>query len=954
MIPKRFAFPLVLAVAVLVSTVAPALAGPEKVGPLLHKYTGSSLRYGLDPVPAQVATGVMSSAEAGLGVRALIQGNVTRAQLEAMGVTVTSHAGTVFSAYIPPSAVRAVSDLPGIIRIQAAHTLKPNLDVATAETQIIPKVHGQSAPYGGNTGSNVVLGVVDSGFDYKSADFRTAADQSRFVNIWDQTVSGTAPLPFGYGAEYSQAQLTANTPTITNPDGHGTHVTGICGGNGRGTGNAFPQYRYTGVAPEATLIGVKTDFSDAGIMDGVDYVFQKAAALGKSAVVNLSLGGQYGPHDGTDPLDVGLSALTGAGKIVVAAAGNERGAQIHARAQIPVSGAPSLRNMIFNVGAYSASPGSQNDLFLFDGFYESTDNYTVTVSSPNGHILGPIALGNSNAISTADGAIEIDNGISTSSSGDYEVFVAFYDYNAGSPPAAGNWTITFTRVSSTNSNIDLWNYYESSSTGKFTTFYTDDVTVGSPGSGQEVICVAAYTGKKSWQSIDGNTYSYTGAPALGVIAPFSSRGPLRDGTQKPDIAAPGFGIMSTLASDVPSNAASGNQPLIDPDGKHWMEAGTSMASPMVAGLVALILDAQGALTPVQMKTQLSTFARTDVYTGSVPNYDFGYGKISGEPADVTAPTVAVTAPNGGESYVPGQAVAVDWTATDNFSVDHVDIFYSSDGGSSFSSVATGQANSGSYAWTAPAGTTTMGRIRVVAYDALSNSAADTSDANFTIQATDSTPPAVAVTAPNGGEMIPAGSSTDITWTASDTGAKPSGVSGLAAVLNGVDSVRVSYSLNGGSTWTIAATGIDNTGTYSWTTPNSPSDSVLVRVQAWDPSNNLGSDQSDAAFHLTSATGIAEQGLPTVLTLAQNRPNPMGAAGTRISFGLTRPGPVTLRIYDAAGRQVAMVVDGTFGPGFHSVEWDGKLQSGERASNGLYFYRLETKEGTVNRKLMVVR
>ena len=66
----------------------------------------------------------------------------------------------------------------------------------------------------------------------------------------------------------------------------------------------------------------KTTFQTGAIVDGVNYIFQKAASLGKQAVVNLSLGTQEGPHDGTLDMDVMLNALTGPGKIIVASAGN--------------------------------------------------------------------------------------------------------------------------------------------------------------------------------------------------------------------------------------------------------------------------------------------------------------------------------------------------------------------------------------------------------------------------------------------------------------------------------------------------------------------------------------------------------------------------------------------------------------------------------------------------------
>jgi len=87
----------------------------------------------------------------------------------------------------------------------------------------------------------------------------------------------------------------------------------------------------------------------------------------------------------------------------------------------------------------------------------------------------------------------------------------------------------------------------------------------------------------------------------------------------------------------------------------------------------------------------------------------------------------------------------------------VDLAYSTDGGATFPHViATGLANTGSYAWTIPDTPTTTARVQVTAHDAAGHSAAALSPADFHITAADATPPEVALTSPNGGESWPAG------------------------------------------------------------------------------------------------------------------------------------------------------------------------------------------------------
>ncbi|HVP39267.1 MAG TPA: Ig-like domain-containing protein, partial [Candidatus Saccharimonadales bacterium] len=177
----------------------------------------------------------------------------------------------------------------------------------------------------------------------------------------------------------------------------------------------------------------------------------------------------------------------------------------------------------------------------------------------------------------------------------------------------------------------------------------------------------------------------------------------------------------------------------------------------------------------------------------------------------------------------------------------VDLAYSLNDGSSWTNIATGLANSGTYAWPVPQSPTTQALVRVKAYDAATNMGSDVSNAVFTIA--DQTAPTIAVTSPNGGEAWAAGSSHNITWTATDN--------------VGVTAVDLAYSLNGGSSWTNIATGLANSGTYSWSVPQSPTTQALVRATAHDGDGNATADASDAVFT------IADQTAPTVTVTSPN-------------------------------------------------------------------------------------
>ena len=106
--------------------------------------------------------------------------------------------------------------------------------------------------------------------------------------------------------------------------------------------------------------------------------------------------------------------------------------------------------------------------------------------------------------------------------------------------------------------------------------------------------------------------------------------------------------------------------------------------------------------------------------------------ILGTP-DTEAPVVTVTSPAGGESWAAGTSHAITWTATDNIVVASVDLALSTDSGATFpTSIASGIANSGTFAWSVPVVLTSGARVRVQAFDGTGNVGADSSHANFAI------------------------------------------------------------------------------------------------------------------------------------------------------------------------------------------------------------------------------
>jgi len=194
-------------------------------------------------------------------------------------------------------------------------------------------------------------------------------------------------------------------------------------------------------------------------------------------------------------------------------------------------------------------------------------------------------------------------------------------------------------------------------------------------------------------------------------------------------------------------------------------------------------------------------------------------------------SITVTAPNGGENWEATTSQTITWTSTG--SIPNVKIEYSTDNGSSWNIIINSTTNTGSYNWIVP--NTPSGNCLVKISDT-AGPTSDTGNAVFTIAEQRT----ITVTSPNGGENLLANTTYAITWT--NTGNIPN--------------VKIEYSTNNGSSWSVIIASTTNSGSYDWTVPNTPSINCLVKVS--DPSGPA-SAQSNAAFEITSVTYCASSG-----------------------------------------------------------------------------------------------
>jgi len=262
----------------------------------------------------------------------------------------------------------------------------------------------------GYTGEGVITSVIDpGGINFDHQDFQVNSN-TRVLYIWDQTTgSGGSnhPTDFDYGTEYDSTDID-NGSCAQTAGTHGNNCIGIMAGNGAASSGT-----YKAMALESYIVYVKCSSSASStyLQDGIDYVFGNASSLSKPSTVSISLGNQYGPHDGTSLRNEAIDNLCGAGKIVCFVCGNSGSKRNHADATITQESSHT-----FNIDVIASD-------FDVDFWFSGDDTLQVYVDPPNIDEIGPIAYESSYEDTTSDGIIEIYNCTDSPSNNDHHIVV---------------------------------------------------------------------------------------------------------------------------------------------------------------------------------------------------------------------------------------------------------------------------------------------------------------------------------------------------------------------------------------------------------------------------------------------------------------------------------------------------------------------------------------------------
>jgi subtilisin family serine protease len=563
-----------------------------------------------------------------------MQNGVVPDAVRTPNMTIRTVAGDIAVVRLPIAEIPVLAGKHGIRRLEASRTRQRLHD----ESRVligVDKVHAGIDLDRAYQGEGVVVGVLDTGIDVNHPDFRDAnGTRIQYLLEYLDPEAHTED-----SREYTKAEIDADATAVQqiDGDGHGTHVAGSAAGNG--SGNAA----FTGMAPKADLIIVKGTraetgggFSDADIVAGVEYIFNRAGGMGKPAVVNLSLGGHDGPHDGSSLSEQALSNLTGPGRIIVAAAGNEGYDNIHVghstgpgTTYLYVGGANNESQVGLNawhdagivaraaVGLFSLDGGalnlvSQSDWVASGGYAEGMD---LTF---DGEVVASAAIDMETTANPENGDGNLQALIEGLEGVDLSNYLVGFVVEASGTGRLDAWVMGGELVN-VSLPIDGYEVIPGDS----------DMTVGTPATAASVIAVGAFVSKNTWTSGDGLSFIWPdpnlggSAAEIGSYAYFSSRGPTRDGRIHPQISAPGALIFSAHSAVV-----------VGPDADRMLSGGlyigfegTSMASPHIAGVVALMLEADADLTYEDVVNHLSTTARVDAQTGTAPNSTFGAGKV---------------------------------------------------------------------------------------------------------------------------------------------------------------------------------------------------------------------------------------------------------------------------------------------------------------------------------------
>ena len=567
-----------------------------------------------------------------------------------------AHFGDNYIVGIPLDAVGALSDHPAVRRIEASPsgflTMDTTAIIIGANKVQHPRVpvdrSRSSIPHpilNNYTGKGVVVGVMDVGFDLTHPNFiDPVTGNSRIAAFWDQLTKDTVGSTMPVGRDYRQ-------PSALNiqhsADGllqtHGTHTLGIAAGGGYHS-------PYKGIAFDSDICIVSNAINESiALIDSADYdkyttavdalgfkyIFDYADQQGKPAVASLSEG--YPPYiDEEDSLYAAfLDSLSGPGHIIVAAAGNESTSITYAEKPRGVEAAGAFLSVSRDVAFYRVKTNGSLDISVYA--YAQGQEPSDTLHYPAAAI--PVDSVRTDTLflrgDTCTIMIESYPTALTSSAEPDSCYIIYFLANKNLtelPPLA----IVMEGAEARGELYGSSSYgLANRSTDSRWNAATSGHNVHAPACFPSVICVGSTAHRLGFTNYKGQYKDYSYGRTRGQLSPYSSTGPAMNGQMKPQITAPGDNIISSYSSfyieaNPDANDINSDVEHFDYQGRTYAwnaNTGTSMATPVVAGVIALWLEAKPDLTPQEVIDALSHTSRHPDSSLDYPNSKYGYGEI---------------------------------------------------------------------------------------------------------------------------------------------------------------------------------------------------------------------------------------------------------------------------------------------------------------------------------------
>jgi subtilisin family serine protease len=574
------------------------------------------------------------------------------ATLSKAGADVHAQVGSAVYVTIPVRGLQRLNVDPAVKSIALMNTLVvPQLPASPKSFAKRPSARSVgSFDKQGLTGKGVIVIVVDTGIDWRHKDFVKPDGTSRILHLYDMYDEsyassggkiGSAPPVVvkkkPMGTLYTQAQINAalsGKGVVNSRDrvGHGTACAGTAAGDGRAAGEG-PPGTYAGVAPEADLIAIQAAQPKGGFAPGVyapavAWAVEKAKELGKPCVVNLSLGGHLSAHDGTEPGEKLLDALSGPGKPGVAicvASGNEGQLSLHAAGRF----GPAREGQL-------DTDSPEIELFVTEktiltAYFKSVDHWGLAVAGLEKFLVDKnrrpqvlyiytdeekVYWNSSRNYPASDRNAYVKNNVAVQ-------FVKGRDDRVVLVLPVGRYVVWGFGADEHVKEGSFSLYLPSGRGASFGRGTVKRQMVGSPGNSTQAITVGSYDFRASWLNRQGERTGYN--LVVGDRSGYTNPGFRRDGVIKPDITAPGRYTISSMA--VGSDMAKVKKHIIQ-TGRHLAWSGTSASTPFTAGVIALMLQKNPNLDAHQIRKILRETATEDRFTGKVPNIFWGYGKLN--------------------------------------------------------------------------------------------------------------------------------------------------------------------------------------------------------------------------------------------------------------------------------------------------------------------------------------